>query len=241
MRKVLAITLVVLVSLVLSNCGKKLTAPEAKDVLAQKIGTFVSETGDLDDSEKETFQKISDGISITEVKPEGHLFTAKGVISIDGKAMDIEVKYAHRDGAWQAEEILSPDGNWTPAQKALEEARVNFLKEKQKTTMMDLKTLGAAIESYMTDLYFAPKVESVEELAKLLEPYYIKTAPLEDGFGYPFHYQADKDLYSLGSGGRGGQFDGFDQTGYYIIQTIEGFSKDIIFSNGAFVFSPKVK
>lgn len=241
MRKVLAITLVVLVSLVLSNCGKKLTVPEAKDVLAQKITAFVSETGDFDDSEKETFKKISDGISFTEVKPEGDLFVGKGVIAIDGKAIDIEAKYAHRDGAWQVEEILSPDGNWTPAQKALEEARVNFLKERQKATMGDLKTLGAAIESYMTDMYFAPKVESVEELAKLIEPFYIKTTPLKDGFGYPFHYTADKDLYSIGSGGRGGQFDGFDQTGYYIIETIEGFSKDIIFSNGNFVFSPKVK
>ncbi len=241
MRKGLSIVLIVLVSLVFSNCGKTLTAPEAKDVFVQKIGTFISDAGNFDDNEKETFKKISDGISITEVKPEKDFFVGKGVISLDGKTIDIEVKYAHRDGAWQVEEILSPDQDWTPVNKALEEARVNFLKGKQKATMGDLKTLGTAIESYMTDMAYAPKVESVEELAKIIQPFYIKTTPLKDGFGYPFQYQAKGDSYSIGSGGRGGQFDGFDQTGIYIIQSIEGFSKDIVFSNGAFVLGPKVK
>lgn len=108
-------------------------------------------------------------------------------------------------------------------------------------TMGDLKNIGSAIEGYMTDMYFAPKAESIEELAPLLEPFYIKSVPRTDGFGNAFYYTAEGELYSIASSGRDGKFDGFDQTGDYLVTSIEGFGNDIIYSDGNFVYGPKVK
>lgn len=118
-------------------------------------------------------------------------------------------------------------------------------KGKQKATMGDMKTMGMAIESYITDLYFAPKVQSVEELAKILEPFYIKRLPRKDGWGFDFHYvygmEGQQDAYAIGSGGKDGSFDSWEQTGFYRIRDIKQFAGDIIFKNGQFVLGPKIK
>jgi general secretion pathway protein G len=118
-------------------------------------------------------------------------------------------------------------------------------KGKQKATMGDMKTVGMAIESYMTDHYQAPPGKTLTEIKSKLEPFYIKRLPLKDGWGNDFHYYHGtgdkKDEYGIGSGGKDGVFNGWNQTGVYIVTEIKLFGNDIIFSNGTFTYGPKVK
>jgi type II secretory pathway pseudopilin PulG len=118
-------------------------------------------------------------------------------------------------------------------------------KGKQKSTMGDMKSAAMAIESYMTDLYKAPEAKTFAELNPILSPFYIKVLPLKDAWGNDFHYYHGtgdkKDEYAIGSGGRDGVFNGWEQGGFYWVTTMNGFDNDIIFANGQFVYGPKVK
>jgi type II secretory pathway pseudopilin PulG len=118
-------------------------------------------------------------------------------------------------------------------------------KGKQKATMGDMKSAAMAIESYLTDNYKAPEAKSFAELNPILSPFYIKILPLKDAWGNDFHYYHGtgdkKDEYAIGSGGRDGVFNGWDQAGFYLVTTMNGFDSDIIFANGNFVYGPKVK
>jgi type II secretory pathway pseudopilin PulG len=122
---------------------------------------------------------------------------------------------------------------------------VALQKGKQKATMGDMKSAAMAIESYITDHYKAPEAKSFAELNSILSPFYIKVLPLKDGWGNDFHYyhgSGDKqDEYAIGSGGKDGVFNGWDQTGFYVVTTMKGFENDFIFANGNFVYGPKVK
>lgn len=126
-----------------------------------------------------------------------------------------------------------------------ENLTVALQKGKQKATMGDMKTIGNAIESYITDYYSAPEGNSLAEIKDKLEPFYIKTLPLKDGWGNDFLYKhgtgEQKDTYSIASPGKDGVFNGWEQTGFYIVTTIEEFGNDFIFTNGNFTYSPKVK
>lgn len=124
-------------------------------------------------------------------------------------------------------------------------------KSKQKATMGDLKSLGTAVESYITDNYMAPFANgAVSQITVNLQPFYIKAFPLQDGWGNSFMYEsvgpgADQDIYSLHSYGRDGQPGGIVATDSanspYIVSSMPGFTNDIVYSNGAFTFAPKVK
>ena len=125
----------------------------------------------------------------------------------------------------------------------------NFLtamqKGKQKATMGDMKSIAMAIESYITDKGYAPKGKTLEELKAELEPFYIKTLPLKDGWGNDLVYYhgggAKQDEYAVGSGGKDGVFDGWEQKGFYPVAAIQDFNRDIIFANGTFTLGPEVK
>ena len=111
-------------------------------------------------------------------------------------------------------------------------------KGKQKATMGDIKSIGTAIESYITDVYIAPQTTA---LSGILEPFYIKIMPSVDGWGTGWEYTFDRDIYSLGSCGRDKNFDGWGQNGTYLVTTFAAFSCDIIFANGQYTYYPKVK
>jgi type II secretory pathway pseudopilin PulG len=118
-------------------------------------------------------------------------------------------------------------------------------KGKQKATMGDMKSAAMAIESYIVDNYKAPEAKTFAELNPILSPFYIKVLPLKDAWGNDFHYYhgaGDKqDEYAIGSGGKDGVFNCWDQAGFYLVTTVRGFDNDIIFANGQFVYGPKVK
>jgi len=124
-------------------------------------------------------------------------------------------------------------------------------KGKQKATMGDLKTIGGAVESYMTDNYMAPgnnAATTVGDLEAYLEPFYIKMIPLRDGWGTSLVYESgaaetiEQELYSVISYGRGGTFNAIDPANSnYIVNTMAGFENDICFSGGQFTYVPRVK
>jgi hypothetical protein len=131
----------------------------------------------------------------------------------------------------------------TGSLSAEEEAKVELFKSKQKTVMLNLRDIGMAIEMYMCDVHHAPKVNSIRELKKIIEPVYIKTAQTHDPWGHKYHYKVDKDnprKYWLASGGSDGKLAGFEQMGIYIVYTFQDFAFDIIYSNRKFIFRPRV-
>ena len=115
-------------------------------------------------------------------------------------------------------------------------------KGKQKATMGDMKSIGTAVESYMTDLSIAPG--SIPTGAVYLVPFHIKKMPIGDGWGNAWRYARDTtqlDIYSIGSSGRDGTMGAWSQIGTYIVSSLASFNNDIIFSNGTFVYGPATK
>lgn len=115
-------------------------------------------------------------------------------------------------------------------------------KGKQKATMGDMKSIGTAVESYMTDISLAPA--TIPSGAVYLVPFHIKKMPLGDGWGNNWFYARDAtqlDIYSIGSAGRDGAMGAWSQVGTYIVDSLTDFNNDIIFSNGTFVWGPQTK
>lgn len=123
-------------------------------------------------------------------------------------------------------------------------------KGKQKATMGDMKSIGTAIESYITDNYFTPDPGAngvnIDTINPYLVPFHTKVLPPKDAWGTPYAYSAgtnqSNDVYSIVSYARGGGDDGLDPTlNNYPVTTMEHFSLDICYSNGNFTYGPKVK
>ncbi len=112
-------------------------------------------------------------------------------------------------------------------------------KGKQKSTIADLNTLSNAIESYIVDHGYAPADLSFGGNSS--KQMYIRNKVKTDFWGNIWFYkrdQASPDIYSIGSPGKDSVFDGFEQTGSYRVTKMSDFNKDIIISNGAFVYGP---
>ncbi len=123
-------------------------------------------------------------------------------------------------------------------------------KGKQKATMGDMKSIGTAIESYMTDMYMAPGAGGVTQIFGLndyLTPFHTKVLPSKDGWGGDFQYESGavgptQDVYSVTSWGRGSVAGVIDITrNGYLVNTMTDFENDICYSNGNFTYGPKVK
>jgi type II secretion system protein G len=128
---------------------------------------------------------------------------------------------------------------------------VALQKGRQKVTMGDMKSLGSAIESYITDNYMAPGGGVTVEISVLrpfLVPFHIKTLPERDGWGEPYHYSCGApntvaaDEYSIISYGKRNNPDTMDTNNNpYPVTALIQFENDICFSNGNFTYGPKVK
>ena len=107
---------------------------------------------------------------------------------------------------------------------------------KQKRTMADIRSLGTAVESYAVDNNFYPKVNSYTTVVPFLQPIYIKTAPVADGWNKAWVFNgdttngADYTLISLAKDGIAGT-----QTG----GVTNSFNCDIMFANGQFFQWPQ--
>ena len=81
---------------------------------------------------------------------------------------------------------------------------------KQKRTMADLRSIATAVEAYATDVNAYPSAASAAELRPFLEPTYIKTMPVLDGWSNAFEVESSATgytLYSHGKDGVGGNCD----------------------------------
>jgi len=117
---------------------------------------------------------------------------------------------------------------------------------KQKRTIADMKTVAAAVEAYAVDNNAYPDAGTIDELAGILEPVYIRTMPRTDGWARPLKYEAwleneDDEVpttYALGSAGKDGAWERQD-----LVDTPEGrttsYDADIVLINGAFVQWPE--
>jgi hypothetical protein len=113
------------------------------------------------------------------------------------------------------------------------------LEHKLKATMGDVHVIGRAIAIYMEDYHHAPKAKTVKEVAKITQPFYIKTCPLEDAWGNDLIYKIDPKNpknYWIASPGSDGKFNGFDQKGTWSPDDEKG--QDIVLYNGEFIYSP---
>jgi len=123
---------------------------------------------------------------------------------------------------------------------------IAFQKGKQKATMSDMKSIGSALEIYVTDWSFAPQIASAP-ITDLLQdwfvPYYIKILPVRDYWGTVFNYLsgvgASLDSYTIESYGRDKMDSGPDTI--YDVVTLFNFNNDILYSNGNFTVGPRVK
>ncbi len=115
-------------------------------------------------------------------------------------------------------------------------------KSKQKATMGDMKSIGTAVESYMTDNYLAPADLTFGSLS--IRAFHMKKFPANDAWGNTWFYSRDAtntDIYSIGSGGRDGGTPTWSEVGEYTVNSLTEFNNPIVYSNGAFVYGPKVK
>jgi hypothetical protein len=255
MRRITLAVSIILVSLVLVNCGaEKLTPEKAKETIDKEMDSLVqkvveSKKGETPEGDlkkiKETVSKIKQAIKVIEIKHEETAFIAKVEMSVWEESVNVEMKFSKGDESWQIDAVKLPDVQWMTKNEVIERINTELATAiemgKIKATMIDMKAIGSCIEDYILDFYKSPEAESFAELEKLLSPFYIKVLPLTDAWGNPFHYYHgtgdDKDNYAIGSGGSDGKFDGFDQKGTYT----DIYGKDIIFSNGKFTFVPATK
>ncbi len=122
-------------------------------------------------------------------------------------------------------------------------------KGKQKSTMGDMKSIGTAIESYITDNYMSPGVTGpLAPVGAYLVPFHTKVLPAKDAWGGPFMYEAGvvatafQDYYSVISYGRRSILTAPDVANTnYPVTTMAHFENDIVYSNGNFTYGPKVK
>jgi hypothetical protein len=127
--------------------------------------------------------------------------------------------------------------------------------EKQRKTFADMRNLGSALFSWLTDqvgaaaagqqtamdLRLYPDI-SRAELRKLLVPAYLMEIPELDGWGHPYEIRLNKDLMarnvmSIRSPGRDGKYS----TDVYTMEEFEpaDYDQDLVWTDGFFVRRPK--
>ncbi len=121
---------------------------------------------------------------------------------------------------------------------------VALQKSKQKSTMGDMHSIGLAIESYISNVSFAPFSNGTTENSlnkKWFLPFYIKILPSVDGWGTYFQYTSrtnEKESYSVISFGRNKKKGPVPPNRFFRLTDISDFNYDIIFSNGQFSQMP---
>jgi general secretion pathway protein G len=123
-------------------------------------------------------------------------------------------------------------------------------KGKQKATIGDMKTIGTAVESYISDVSMAPGAGAVTTLSQLevyLESFYAKQLPIRDSWGELFRYESGsigntQEFYSIISYGSDCLATAMNPANSdYIVTTLGDFKNDICFSNGTFTYVSRIK
>jgi len=139
-------------------------------------------------------------------------------------------------------------------------------KAKQKATMVDINNFAKAITSYITDIGSAPTspggaIDTGSAIFNQLIPFQYVTLPTRDQWSSPFqiwtgidiagHFgieagELGRDDFVIQSFGRDGVDEGYaydrsnPENGFYILQTMEDFNKDLILWSGNWIRAPRV-
>ncbi|MGB7297102.1 MAG: hypothetical protein WBC70_16070 [Candidatus Aminicenantales bacterium] len=102
-----------------------------------------------------------------------------------------------------------------------------------RKTMELMRKIAAAAAMYHVEHMTYPRT------VKDLYPVFLEELTEKDAWGGAFilKYDTERNKFLVASGGSDGVFNGFDQEGFYV--DLPG--KDIIFSNGAFIYAPRLK
>ena len=103
---------------------------------------------------------------------------------------------------------------------------------KQKRTMADIRSIGTAVEAYAVDTNKYPVATTAATLQSTVEPIYIKSMPLADGWANTFQVNASTTEYTVYSQGK----DGSGST--CTAATTGTFNDEICFVNGQFARYP---
>ncbi|MEO6193804.1 MAG: hypothetical protein ABIS20_12400 [Thermoanaerobaculia bacterium] len=131
--------------------------------------------------------------------------------------------------------------------------------EKQRQTVADIRNVGTALYSWLTDqvsasaagaqeteksVVLAPyRVISSQELKKLLVPQYLGQLPETDGWGYPFEFRVNvkdvlgENVMMIRSPGRDGKYS----VEKYSVHSFdsESYDEDIVWADGYFIRWPQ--
>ena len=105
-------------------------------------------------------------------------------------------------------------------------------KSKQKRTMSDLRSIGTAVESYAVDNNVYPVAATSAALTTSVQPVYIKSMPVADGWSNTFFVDAATNTYTLASLGKDGTANTCNSG------QIRTFIDDICFIDGQFTRYP---
>ncbi len=102
----------------------------------------------------------------------------------------------------------------------------------QKQSLAAIGQIGQAVEAYATAYGHYPAARDINDLARLVEPMFIKEVPRTDGWGYPIGYHrvvlpSGVEGHVIRSPGADGVFEQTDPTAYRNGETI-GFERDIV-------------
>jgi general secretion pathway protein G len=114
-------------------------------------------------------------------------------------------------------------------------------RSKQKRTMADMRSVATALEAYGIDHEQEeyPPGTTVEALREHLQPTYIKTVPIVDGWGHALRYMPMANRgYAIASAAKDGRFEQ-DSLDRYSSGTTSNFDCDIVYANGEFVQYPE--
>jgi hypothetical protein len=125
--------------------------------------------------------------------------------------------------------------NVVAAEAARPKAELNAVKRRR--TMAEMRSLATALEARATDEHRYPSAGTIQEIAKLLEPVYIRRAPRFDRWGKPlaFFGTPDGHRYRIVSGGTDGRIeDAHRVPGSPVLDGTD----DLVLEDGAFL-SPR--
>jgi general secretion pathway protein G len=114
---------------------------------------------------------------------------------------------------------------------------------KQKRTMVDIRSVGSAMEMYAVDNNHYPGptdgLVPLEQLSEALSPAYIRKLPSVDGWGHRLLVRSNEEHYRIVSPGKDGILrEGADETAHDPGPTTL-FVSDIVFEDGVFVVWPE--
>ena len=98
--------------------------------------------------------------------------------------------------------------------------------------------VATAVEAYAHDYHRYPQADSIDALARQLEPTYAIKMPREDGWGYPLRYEIRGEKYFIGSPGKFGRWEHASLSDYAKRENTQP-DQDIVYGNMNWITAPR--